>query len=746
MCTWHIKGYFAIIHVVLALVILNSSSSVLDEFVCRIMPVQCLAIKTELFKDHYRTVTESTVRIHSESEGKHNVTLYIAGTSKTAIIFGLNYYLKHICKTSLTQFGLTNQNFILKALNRTIFLSLNQKILFYGNICVYSYSYWMWTWDVWESHIDWIAMNGFNMVYVPVGIELVLLETFKWMGVKQNDAMDFFNGPAYLAWSRMGNMKSYTGPLTLAFIDNQKNLQKKIKDRFAELNITVAVPGFSGFVPDSLAQIYDPIFFNNVSCWNNFNESYSCLKQLDPTKSLYPIVGGIYMKFLSQIYGIYDFYAIDMFNENTPKNDTAEYLQACGKNTIAIIKTVSPSGRWLLQGWTFGYDLFWSNKNIEAYLSYVQRNDILILDMFDKRNRTWMMTNSYFGKPFIWALINNFGGNTAINGNILRVIKDMAAAFNVSKYAVGFGFMPEGVHENTILLDAVMQYSLESVQLDDPVRFFEHWKNKVSNYRYSNYKGNIIQDIVKILYSSSSNHDGSGHYEKNYIIYRRPDLNMPFAKNSQLKDNLRILKKYSEIIRLKKVTEYNNVFLYDLSSILQNSAEIAFFGYYKKMQASFFSKNFEHFREHANILRRIIQILDEALKFIPFKSLPCHLKEVKGFAVSIKDDPEKLSSDLKRQITLWGYHGEILDYAFKMWSNVLKFYYGQRWSTLIDYLEQALNKSTPFDREGYINTVSIIENKFVYESHPGICYNWDDTKILILNNLINEFIDLVAGL
>ena len=88
--------------------------------------------------------------------------------------------------------------------------------------------------------------------------------------------------------------------------------------------------------------------------------------------------------------------------------------------------------------------------------------------------------------------------------------------------------------------------------------------------------------------------------------------------------------------------------------------------------------------------------------------MPSHLKEVKGFAVSIKDDPEKLSSDLKRQITLWVYHREILDYAFIMWSNVLKFYYGQRWSTFIDYLGQALNKSTPFDRKRYINTVSII--------------------------------------
>ena len=736
MASWSMQG--TIVFPLLLLILVNNSlPSALDGFVCRIFPLHCKSMRIKIVKNWER---RDTVTI--QTQGTTNVTLFLTAYSENTIIFGLNYYIRDVCKTTLTQFGLSNQYFKLRPLNTTVILSKNKNILFYGNICAFSYSYWSWTWDMWERHIDWIVMKGFNMVYVPIGIEIVLIETFKKVGLPENVSLEFFNGPAFLAWSRMGNMKSYTGPLTFEFIANQKYLQKNITNRLHELGVTVAVPGFSGFVPDALAKIYDLSYFNDVSCWNNFNQTFSCLKQLDPTKPLYKLVGSLYMNFLTNTYGCYDFYAVDMFNENTPKNESVEYLQTCGQNTVSIIKSINPNGKWLLQGWTFGYDLFWSNPNIDAYLSKVHKNDIIVLDMFDEQTRVWNKTNSFFGKPFIWTLINNFGGNTVMNGNIPMILKDIALTFNSSNVVAGFGFMPEGIYENTILLDAIMQYASENLLKIDPMKYLKTWKSEVSTYRYSHYKGNIVQEVVEKLYSSSSNHDGSGQYENNYIIYRRPGINMDYEPNSKLQDNIELLKKYSEIITLRKITEYNTVFLYDLSSILQNSAELVFYNHYKQMEISFLDKDVISFDKHAQVMGRILRILDQTYRLIPSKSLPCYLENVNLFAVLVNDDPEKLISDFKLQLTIWGYNGEILDYAFKMWSHLLKFYYGQRWATYIKHLKYALNKGIPFDVERYTKGVIIVEKNFVNKHHTEICYQWDDNSISIINSLMNEFIDL----
>ena len=72
--------------------------------------------------------------------------------------------------------------------------------------------------------------------------------------------------------------------------------------------------------------------------------------------------------------------------------------------------------------------------------------------MFAEVNPTWNRTDSFAKKPFIWTVINNFGGNTLINGNILKTLEDLTSAANHSKYMAGFGFMPEGINQNSILI------------------------------------------------------------------------------------------------------------------------------------------------------------------------------------------------------------------------------------------------------------------------------------------------------
>jgi alpha-N-acetylglucosaminidase len=95
-----------------------------------------------------------------------------------------------------------------------------------------------------------MALNGINLVYAHTAAEYPWLKVLASFGLTTSEIGAFFAGPAYLAWSRMGNLKKFAGPLPLSWHIDQLALQKQILQRYNELGIKYVLPAFSGFVPD----------------------------------------------------------------------------------------------------------------------------------------------------------------------------------------------------------------------------------------------------------------------------------------------------------------------------------------------------------------------------------------------------------------------------------------------------------------------------------------------------------------
>lgn len=54
---------------------------------------------------------------------------------------------------------------------------------------------------------------------------LVSLQVYRALGLNQSEIEEFFSGPAFLAWNRMGNMFRFGGPLPQSWHVNQLSLQ-----------------------------------------------------------------------------------------------------------------------------------------------------------------------------------------------------------------------------------------------------------------------------------------------------------------------------------------------------------------------------------------------------------------------------------------------------------------------------------------------------------------------------------------
>ncbi len=73
---------------------------------------------------------------------------------------------------------------------------------------------------------------------------------------------NWFTGPAFAAWQRMGNIQKWGGPLSFeGFIEPQHELQVQILDRMRLLGIVPVLPAFAGFLPPALI----PLLPSNTS-------------------------------------------------------------------------------------------------------------------------------------------------------------------------------------------------------------------------------------------------------------------------------------------------------------------------------------------------------------------------------------------------------------------------------------------------------------------------------------------------
>ncbi|KAM3686090.1 hypothetical protein ACJW31_11G171100 [Castanea mollissima] len=143
-----------------------------------------------------------------------------------------------------------------------------------------------------------MALHGVNLPLAFVGQEAIWQKVFMDFKISKDDLNDFFGGPAFLAWARMGNLHGWGGPLTQSWLDQQLALQKWILSRVLKLGMTPVLPSFSGNIPAALKKISPSanitklgnwIFVDAKCCW-------SCTYLLDPSDPLFVEIGEAFIR------------------------------------------------------------------------------------------------------------------------------------------------------------------------------------------------------------------------------------------------------------------------------------------------------------------------------------------------------------------------------------------------------------------------------------------------------------------
>src|ERR1700722_16114031 len=104
-----------------------------------------------------------------------------------------------------------------------------------------------------------------------------------------------------------------------------------------------------------------------------------------------------------------------------------------------------------MQGWLFYNDRkFWKAPQIKALLDAVPGDRLLLLDLAAEIEPIWKSTNAFYGKPWIWNMLNNFGGNVNLFGRMDSAALGPALALNdpASGKLTGIGLTMVAIAQN----------------------------------------------------------------------------------------------------------------------------------------------------------------------------------------------------------------------------------------------------------------------------------------------------------
>ena len=210
-----------------------------------------------------------------------------------------------------------------------------------------------WDFPRWEREIDWMALNGYNLILSFTGQEYVWQKLFLSIGLTNDEIKEFFSGPAFLAWQRMGNIHGWGGPLDDGWIADQAALQKKIVEQIRLFGMINVLPGFSGHVPAGLKRVYPKANYTHTAGWGHFNATFSDDYLLEPTDDLFQTLGVKYYQLLIEEFGTDHIFNTDTYNEMDPSSSDPTFLADTNKAIYNAMVAADKDAVFLMQGWLF---------------------------------------------------------------------------------------------------------------------------------------------------------------------------------------------------------------------------------------------------------------------------------------------------------------------------------------------------------------------------------------------------------
>jgi alpha-N-acetylglucosaminidase len=617
-----------------------------------------------------------------------NGKLYVSATGPNAACMGVNWYLKHYCHRSISHFG-DNMGRVdkLPAIKGTVKKSCSFATRYALNYCTVSYTMPFYSWQDWERELDWMALNGYNLVLMPVGMEKVWQNTLQKAGFDKDEISRFIPGPAFTAWWLMGNLEGWGGPVPQALIDQQAETGRKIVARMRQLGIAPVIQGFYGMVPTCLKSKGYP-----AAVQGKWAGGFTRPDMLLPVDSCWKKLAGIYYTEITKLYGTdIRYFGGDPFHEGGKSKTVdvkhlAELMQGEAQKHF-------PNSTWVLQGW--------GNNPSDELLSGLNKKHTLVIELFGENTNNWETRKAYGGSPFVWANVSNFGEKNGLYGKLQRFANEVYRAENgpYHDYLTGIGVIPEGIRNNPIVYDFMSElaWSGNKVEAADWIKDYV-W----CRYGFRNEK--LLQAWSLLLQTVYSSPDVPQEGPSESIFCARPGINLSSVSSWGTRKRNYDTALFRKAVALyieagQGVKQPAGTYQIDKIDLLRQLHANEADKIYSRMMQAIEQKNKKGFETAYDQFEKLLLQQDSLLSTNPFFSLSTWLNAARKFG-SPTHSANLCEKNARTQITYWGpanAQTDLHDYAHKEWGGLLGTLYLQRWrafkTSIIDQLDG--KQSTP---------------------------------------------------
>ncbi|HVU95787.1 MAG TPA: GH92 family glycosyl hydrolase [Puia sp.] len=642
-----------------------------------------------------------------EVYGRADRKIVLRGSNGVSVASALNYYLRHYChvlvswNTSSSPLSLPAK---LPVVTGRVRRQTPYSYRYYLNYCTFNYSMAWWDWARWQREIDWMAMNGINMPLALTGEEAIWQEVYREMGFTDGELDAFFTGPAYFSWLWMGNIDAWGGPLPGHWKESHRLLQKKILAAERAFGMKPVLPAFTGHVPPAFVRRFPGAKVKRTNWDAGFPDVYI----LDPADPLFVEIGRRFLAVQTREFGTDHFYSADTFNENVPPTSDSAYLDAMSKKVYASMAAADPAAVWVMQGWMFHYNAaYWKPVQIQALLKAVPDDRMILLDLYSESHPVWNRTDAYYGKPWIWNMLHNFGGNNALWGRMSHAAEDPSAALHdpASGRMVGIGLTPEGIEQNPALYHLMLENVWGDGVIDVP-----SWLREYAAERYGDCGGEGLAangrvwadvDSAWALLERSVYRGGLGEGGPESIFQARPTFEKKIDRvlTGLDYDPAVLVRAVGLFGRAAPVLGKSEGYRYDLVDMTRQMLA----NYANPLQQEWVEAwkrgDTAGYRRHSREFLSLMDDMDRLLATRPEFLLGRWIRAARDCGVTVAERGlyEKNARDL---ITLWGdKESGLREYSNRQWSGLIRGFYKHRWEMLFAQLDKGKIDWAVFEKE-----------------------------------------------
>ena len=662
----------------------------------------------------------------------HDGRVFLKGTTAIELSMAFHHYLKYTAKSVISwprtggnQISFINDSSI-PIPTETFFQNREHKYSYYANVCTFSYSFVWYQERDWMREIDWMAMQGINLPLAYTGQEKIYQMVYNKLGVSDEQLGEFFGGPAFLAWARGQGLMRWGGPLPQDWIDGQFDLQKKILARMRSFGMKPVLPAFQGNVPLAMMSLYPTANISRVgNCNNPVRSKYACSPWVDALDPVFDKAADLFMTTLIENFGTDHMYAADgtfspvaapWYSEQTelPSEKSGDDIDidpnayAHSKAAYAGMTRTDPDAIWIYQTWSWLLGLHQSY--VKGWISAIPTGKLILLDLMAEESPLYKKTQSYYGAPFIWCMLHDFGGNDGMWGDMKSISNGPVDAKNTNSTIVGTGLTMEGINQNAMLYEMMNEMGYRTSNFST-----SKWVSDYATRRYGSYSSNataawnVIGDTV---YSYS-----------NYNLMASKDTITAVANGTGW-DKLQGSHWYNESIfcaawgnLISSANDFNPIpetYKHDLADVSRQVLAKYSSVVYKKLAAAVDSGDVNAIVSEGKKLTDLANDMDLVLSSVESFLFGTWIQSAEAWGTDT-NTTALMRWNAITQVTVWEYPQPsasnatgpinqlpgLMDYANKQWGGLLSSYYGGRWQFYISYIVSGLKSKVPFDITAY---------------------------------------------